>query len=246
MTTKPLLTQIWASRTCLIAPTREITSGKLLVGILDGTVDKNTYLMSGKFNFSTYDIDDDFIITRSSDNDVGSGYSVNEPMLWHDDAGALHSTIRYDINGDCSTMNICRLKTSADDGASNWPSTVYDPGGDWSHHGAWMRAFVFQGFTWWQGRHGEAAPASSDQTKWTTFVRKAERTPTAGHKIQVIADREWFSVNETGNGDLDARSSGTAAAYLDYGAAIGKTAWYYRLQMEGWTPGGSLGFGDNF
>jgi len=253
MGTLPLASQAVITMSGWIFPTREITDGKLLSGITYFPATSgiaSSYTTSANYNLSTNVIENEFLIAKNTDL---AGYtSVAEPMLWHDNSGVLHSMLRFDNSTKSYYTEwqyhlVEKYKISADNGASDWSGELLVPGVDWENHGGIMRAFVFNGYTYWQGRDsrgvGNTAILRDNDPVW---IRKTSVDLSASGKIDVMAEAWWPGLSELSNGDVDGYIGGTTAAYIDLATNIAGTGFYYRLQLTDWTPSNDINFGSDF
>lgn len=257
MATLPLGTQAFLTMSGWLFPTREITDGKLYMGIAyypaTGTR-TSSYVTSAKYDFDNNVITDEYLITVSTS--LSAEYdTVGEPILWHDTSGNLHAMMRFDDSSESyatspeSKLNE-RYKTSADDGMSNWNGDLLHPGVDWNQTGGLMRAFMFQGYAYLQLRmsRGQAYPGGALGLRDydPLIVRKTVDTPDGDGKINVIAEALFPGLSELSNGDIDGMTGGSTASYLDLGTNIAGTGFYYRLQLNDWVPSNDVNFGSDF
>lgn len=221
------------SKYALLYPSRILDStGKLYVSLIyyTGTWDStHNYATSARFNWEDGAISSEY---RSFQYGDIASKLVDEPMLWLKSDGTLCSTIR--LVDTTARNNAVRYRCSTDLGLSDWyTNTLMNPGNDWVERNAIMRAFVFRGIAWWQGRDNQATDGGcsgatgycTDQGIYeSTFILKSDRD-----NLNFISEMWWEYNGESGNGDIDACSTCYGMLYLDFVSDMFGTAWYKRL-----------------
>ncbi len=211
-------------------PSRMLDSnGNLYLGMAyQGVTTAENYLKSSRFHWADGTLTNEHKFANYGD--IPSAPWVDEPMLWRLSDGRLAASIRCD-----SEHTYFRYRISSDDGVTDWyTNTLNDPGQDWDYRCAEMRAFVFKGDTYWQGRDNQ--PDSSNIDNWATFIMKttmnpinATTDPPPNPIIPLQSEMWWEGLGEAGNGDIDADEIVYGNLYLDLTTSLYGIAWYKRL-----------------
>ena len=193
-------------------------------GVLRVVFDFGVYF--GKFDVSAYEMINKVAI--AANGAPGAPYdTVAEPMIWKKTNGDLVCMIRVVDTDPTPDVDVCYYVIGNSAGSS-WGSPIW-AGQDFYEHNALMRAFVFQGNCWWQGRHSLPGPALGPPVDWSTFIAKSDLDPDSNNLIPISAEAWWPSYGEGGNGDVDAKSVGGGHLYLDYVSNMYGMAWFVRL-----------------